>query len=144
MTALRVTTLFAAIAMMASLATGAIADGGAKKVETTPSAAAHGVATYTPSAFRQAQTDSKHIIIEVFKKGCGTCAAQQPSLEAARAQYPDATFMKFDFVNDKSAVDEFKVVKQSTIIVFKGTDEVARLIGETKKGAILGAIAKGV
>ncbi len=140
MIATRLSSIFAAAAVMAALATGAFAADGAKKVET----AATEPATYTQSAFQQAQSDQKHIVIEVFKKGCGTCAAQKPSLEAARAKYPDATFMKFDFVNDTDAVKEFKVVKQSTIIVFKGKDEVARLVGETNRGAILGAIEKGV
>lgn len=99
--------------------------------------------TFEPAAFSQAQTDQKHIVVEVFKKGCGTCAAQKPSLEAARAQYPDAVFMAFDFANDAEFVKRFEVVKQSTIIVFKGKDEVARLVGETQRDAILGAIAKG-
>ncbi len=135
MIATRLSGAFAAIALIASLVTAAFAAGGAKEVD---------VKTYEPAAFAQAQADQKHIIIEVFKKGCGTCAAQQPSLEAARAEYPNAVFMKFDFVNDQNAVKEFKVVKQSTIIVFKGKEEVARLVGETKREAILGAIAKGV
>ena len=135
MSAIRLTSIFAAIAMVVSLATGALAEGGAKKVD---------VRTYKPAAFSQAQADNKHIVLEVFKKGCGTCAAQQPSLKEARAKYPNATFMKFDFVNDTEAVEQFKVVKQSTIIVFKGKEEVARLIGETDRDAIIGAIDKGI
>ncbi len=99
---------------------------------------------YTASAFEAAQSNNKHIVIEVFKKGCGTCAAQQPSLQDARAQYPDAVFLKFDFANNNQAVTRFKVVKQSTIIVFKGIDEVARLVGETDRAKILAAIGKGV
>ncbi|MGH1419634.1 MAG: thioredoxin family protein [Hyphomicrobiaceae bacterium] len=143
MTGIRITTIFAAtIAMIASFATATIVADSVAKAETT-AATSNGPATYTPAAFKQAQADSKHIIIEVFKKGCGTCAAQQPSLKEARSQYPDAAFFKFDFVNDKSAVEQFKVVKQSTIIVFKGKDEVARIVGETQKDAILGAVAKG-
>jgi hypothetical protein len=34
-------------------------------------------------------------------------------------------------------------VKQSTIIVYKGSKEVARLVGETDSDAIVAAIAKG-
>ena len=100
--------------------------------------------TFESGAFNTAQSDQKHIVIEVFKEGCGTCAAQQPSLAAARETYPDAVFMKIDFEGDTDAVNKFKVVKQSTIIVFKGDDEVARIVGETDRDAILGAIAKGV
>lgn len=106
--------------------------------------AAADINVYEPGAFTAAQSDQKHIVVEVFKKGCGTCAAQQPSLAAARENYPDAVFMKIDFQGDEKAVEKFRIAKQSTIIVFKGKDEVARLVGETDRDAILGAIAKGV
>lgn len=98
---------------------------------------------YQPAEFSAAQEQQKHVIVEVFKKGCPTCAAQQPALEKARMEYPDAVFMKVDFQNDDEAVSKFKAVMQSTIIVFKGKTEVARLVGETDEKAILGAIAKG-
>ncbi|MEL7047987.1 MAG: thioredoxin family protein [Pseudomonadota bacterium] len=98
---------------------------------------------YSSAAFEQAQADGKHIVVEVFKQGCGTCAAQQPALEAARAAHPDAVFLKFDFVNNTEAVKRFKVVKQSTIIVFKGNDELARVIGETDKDKLLDLIKQG-
>lgn len=100
-------------------------------------------APYQAAEFSAAQEQQKHVIVEVFKKGCPTCAAQQPALEKARMEYPDAVFMKVDFQNDDVAVSKFKAVMQSTIIVFKGKTEVARLVGETDEKAILGAIAKG-
>lgn len=99
---------------------------------------------YSSTAFDTAQKSGKHIVVEVFKQGCGTCAAQQPALKEARKQYPNAVFLAFDFASNLDAVRKFRVVKQSTIIVFKGDDEVARLIGETNQDKILGAIGKGV
>jgi thiol-disulfide isomerase/thioredoxin len=104
---------------------------------------ARDAAVYHAAEFTAAQQQQKHVIIEVFKKGCPTCAAQQPALEAARKQFPDAVFMIIDFQRDTDAVTQFKVVKQSTILVFKGGTEVARLVGETDQTAILTAIAKG-
>ena len=101
-------------------------------------------ANYSTTKFETAQNDGKHIVVEVFKKGCGTCKAQQPALKEAKATYPDAVFLAFDFIDNTEAVKKFKVVKQSTIIVFKGKDEIARLVGETAKDKILSAIAKGV
>ncbi len=101
-------------------------------------------ATYSTDKFVTAQKEGKHIIVEVFKQGCGTCKAQQPSLKKAKTTYPEAVFLSIDFLDNAEAVKKFKVIKQSTIIVFKGKDEVARLVGETGKDKILAAIAKGV
>jgi thiol-disulfide isomerase/thioredoxin len=100
-------------------------------------------ATYESAMFDKAQADNKHIVVEVFKKGCPTCAAQQPGLNSAKAKFPNATFVTVDFNGDADPVARFKAVKQSTIIVYKGSKEVARLVGETDADAIVAAIAKG-
>jgi thiol-disulfide isomerase/thioredoxin len=100
-------------------------------------------ATYEAAMFDKAQADNKHIVVEVFKKGCPTCAAQQPGLNSAKAKYPNATFVTVDFLGDSDAVKRFQAVKQSTIIVYKGSKEVARLVGETDSDAIVAAIGKG-
>jgi len=100
-------------------------------------------ATYEMSMFDKAQTDNQHIVVEVFKKGCPTCAAQQPGLNSAKAKFPKATFVTVDFEGDAAPVARFKAVKQSTIIVYKGSKEVARLVGETDAAAIVAAIGKG-
>jgi thioredoxin 1 len=100
-------------------------------------------ATYEAATFDKAQAANQHIIVEVFKKGCPTCAAQQPGLNSAKAKFPKATFVTVDFNGDADALKRFQAVKQSTIIVYKGSKEVARLVGETGSEAIVAAIAKG-
>jgi thiol-disulfide isomerase/thioredoxin len=100
-------------------------------------------ATYEAAMFDKAQADNQHIVVEVFKKGCPTCAAQQPGLNAAKTKFPNATFVAVDFLGDAEPVKRFQAVKQSTIIVYKGSKEVSRLVGETDSDAIVAAIAKG-
>jgi len=100
-------------------------------------------ATYEAAMFDKAQANNQHIVVEVFKKGCPTCAAQQPGLNSAKAKFPNATFITVDFLGDADPVKRFQAVKQSTIIVYKGSKEVARLVGETVSDAIVAAIAKG-
>jgi thiol-disulfide isomerase/thioredoxin len=100
-------------------------------------------ATYEAAMFDKAQADNQHIVVEVFKKGCPTCAAQQPGLNSAKAKYPNATFVTVDFNGDADPVKRFQAVKQSTIIVYKGSKEVARLVGEMDSDAIVAAIGKG-
>ncbi len=108
-----------------------------------PAIAMEQTATYEAAMFDKAQSENSHIVVEVFKKGCPTCAAQQPGLKAAKEKFPDALFVTVDFEGDSAPVERFKAVKQSTIIVFKGAEEVARIVGETDSDAILATIAKG-
>ena len=108
-----------------------------------PAMAMEQKATYEAAMFDKAQAADQHIVVEVFKKGCPTCAAQQPGLKAAKERFPNATFVTVDFQGDAEPVKRFKAVKQSTIIVYKGANEVARIVGETDSDAIVAAIAKG-
>ena len=99
--------------------------------------------TFTNEIFADAQTAGKHIVIDVWKKGCPTCRVQSPSLEEARTLYPDAVFLKVDFENQKDVVAGFNVSKQSTIIVFDGTMETGRVLGETNRDKLIALIATG-
>jgi thioredoxin 1 len=98
---------------------------------------------YDAAAFDMAQAQEQHIVVEVFKTGCPTCKLQQPGLKAARDKFPGAKFVKVDFDGASEPVKRFNAVKQSTIIVFKGKTEVARIVGETNAEAIVATIAKG-
>lgn len=99
--------------------------------------------TYTKDAFDAALADGKMIVVDVFKKGCPTCALQEPAINEAKSIYPDAVFFRVDFKNAPEAVKRFNAVKQSTIIVFKDGEEQARALGETDREKLLALIAKG-
>ena len=98
---------------------------------------------YSDEIFSAAQKAGKHIVIDIWKEGCPTCKAQHPTLEKAKKIYPNAVFLKVDFSNDKDTVRKFQVVKQSTIIVFRGEEETGRVLGETKENKLLELIATG-
>lgn len=105
--------------------------------------ASEGAEKYSLSSFSEAQNQGKMIVVDIYKDGCGTCASQKPALDAARKMYPDAEFFRVDFASDKAAVEKFRAVKQSTIIVYKGDQERGRLMGETNKDKILSMISNG-
>lgn len=105
--------------------------------------AADGAHVYDKNAFNKAQAENKMIVVDIYKDGCGTCAKQKPTLDEARVKYPDATFFRVDFANDKEAVKRFKAVKQSTIIVYKGEQEKGRVLGETDRDKLLNMISLG-
>lgn len=98
---------------------------------------------YTKKDFLNAQKQGKHIVIDVWKLGCPTCKAQKPTLEKAREKFPNAIFMKVDFDKQKNIVQKFNVIKQSTIIVFKGKEETGRVLGETDESKLLALIQTG-
>ncbi|MEM7007846.1 MAG: thioredoxin family protein [Thermodesulfobacteriota bacterium] len=99
--------------------------------------------SYSDDVFAAAQQAGKQIVIDVWKKGCSTCKAQHPTIEEAKKIYPNAVFMKINFTDQKKAVEKFKVIKQSTIIVFKGENETGRVVGETNKQKLLELISTG-
>lgn len=98
---------------------------------------------YSDDVFAAAQAAGKQIVIDVWKKGCSTCKAQHPSIEEAKKIYPNAVFLKINFLDQKEAVEKFDVAKQSTIIVFKGDKETGRVVGETNKQKLLELISTG-
>ena len=98
---------------------------------------------YSDGAFAAAQAANKMIVVDVFKRGCPTCAAQQPALQEAQRRFPNAVFFEVDYNNDRASVNKFRAVRQSTLIVYRGTQERARLVAETNQNRILSEFAKG-
>ena len=77
---------------------------------------------------------------------CPSCRAQKPILSALFAQpkFKDLTVLRVDFDTQKKEVRRFGANMQSTLIVFKGREEVGRSVGETKAGAIAALLDKAI
>ena len=99
-------------------------------------AASH--APYTQSRFAEAQAQGKRILVHVDASWCATCSVRScvsRSLEKNSA-LSDLLVFTIDFDLNKAAVERFKVPVQSTLILFYGRTEIARLTGETNPQAI--------
>ena len=102
--------------------------------------------TYNAADFTMAQNKGKTIVVDIYADWCPTCRAQAPILEELRAerQSGDVLFVKVNFDDEKAFLREHRVPRQSTILVFKGTTEVARSIAETNRtrlrSVVLGAL----
>ena len=99
--------------------------------------------------FSQAEFDrlthaGQSVVVDVSATWCPTCRAQKPILEKLMQQpaYKDVTLLSVDFDSEKSVVRAFKVGMQSTLVGFKGTQEVARSLGDTTEAGIEGLIQK--
>jgi thiol-disulfide isomerase/thioredoxin len=101
---------------------------------------------FDKTAFAAAQRAGKPILIEVTAPWCPTCKAQAPILKELRNQPKFGNLVTFtvDFDNGKDLLRQFKVQRQSTLIVFKGTKEVGRSTGETQRAPIEGLLAKAL
>jgi thiol-disulfide isomerase/thioredoxin len=101
---------------------------------------------YDEKSFAAAQAAGKTLVVDVHAPWCPTCRAQEPILDELRKEHASekVAFVKVDFDSDKAFLRANGVVRQSTVLVFKGTREVARSIAETDRkrlrAVVLGAL----
>ena len=100
---------------------------------------------YSADALAAAQRQGSPVVLHFHADWCPTCRAQQAALEKLKAR-PDLgiTVLVANYDTERALKAKHKVVAQSTLIVFKGTNEVARLAGETREGAIESALRKAL
>jgi len=93
---------------------------------------------FTQAEFSAAQKDGKPILVDIFAPWCPTCRAQKPILEelTAKPEFKDLVVLVVDFDHQTDDVRALKAQQQSTLIVYKGAEEIARTAGETNPGNI--------
>jgi thioredoxin 1 len=93
---------------------------------------------FSKDAFAAAQATNQPILIEVTAPWCPVCKVQKPilSLLKEKSAFANVTIFEIDFDKQKDLLQEFRVLKQSTLIAFRGKTETSRLVGETKPEAI--------
>ena len=98
---------------------------------------------FTQAELSAAQKDGKPILVDIFAPWCPTCRAQKPILEelTAKPEFKDLVVLVVDF-DQTDDVRALKAQQQSTRIVYKGAEEIARTVGETNPGSIE-ALLKG-
>jgi thioredoxin-like negative regulator of GroEL len=102
-------------------------------------------ALFTPAAFEAAQKAGKPILVKVDASWCPNCAKQRPILSelAKDPAFATMTMLTVDFDSQKDVLKQLNVQKQSTLIVFAGTKELARSTGETDAAKIRALLETG-
>ncbi|MGU2438402.1 thioredoxin family protein, partial [Pseudomonas aeruginosa] len=99
---------------------------------------------FSQTEFDRLTQADQPVVVDVSATWCPTCKAQKPILEKLMKQpaYKDVTVLTVDFDSEKSIVRAFKVSMQSTLVGFKGAQEVARSVGDTTEAGIESLIQK--
>lgn len=101
---------------------------------------------YTAQAFGAAQAAGKPILLHITASWCPTCRAQKPILSMLEAEpkFKELVTFDIDFDTSKALLRQLRVSQQSTMIVYKGKQEVARSTGDTDASSIEALLDKAL
>lgn len=93
---------------------------------------------FSPQAFAAAQRVGRPILVDVHADWCPVCRAQDQALAPLlkRSEFKNLVVLKLDFDKQSQYWRAMGVRQQSTLIVFKGRNEVAREVAETDPEAL--------
>ncbi len=97
---------------------------------------------FSEARFHALQGEGALILVDVHADWCPTCAAQQKVLDAYQAAHPDRVLHRLvvDFDQQKEWVKHFKAPRQSTLLLYRGTEQQWFSVAETRKDEIFKAI----
>lgn len=99
------------------------------------------VKPYSPAALASAEKAGQPVALHFHADWCPTCRAQDKALQALKDEKGlDVTILTVDYDTEKDLKKRFGIRMQSTIVVLKGTKEVARLTGDTSADGIRKAL----
>ena len=106
--------------------------------------------TFNKELFDKAQSEGKFVVVSSWIKYCPSCAGQMKILKQAKNEgglsdikFDNIEYFSFD-VTKKEISDFFDVQYQTTLIIFKGNQEVYRSIGETTEDLIYEALKSSI
>ena len=94
--------------------------------------------------FENAKASGKTIVVNSYEVWCGTCSKQTKILDQAEKEFKDVVFLSYEQSKNKNIAQKLGIKFWTTIVVYNGNDEVARVVGQTDKEIIYAAIQKGI
>ncbi|MDA1132552.1 MAG: thioredoxin family protein [Proteobacteria bacterium] len=101
---------------------------------------------YTAEAFAAAQDEGRTIAVVVHADWCTTCRAQEPALNEVMLmpEFAGYAYFRVDYDLQKDVMAELDVPQRSTVLIFKGKEEVGRLFAENSPEAIRNLFSFGL
>ena len=94
--------------------------------------------------FENVKAEGKTIVINSYNVSCTTCAKQTKILDQAQKEFKEIIFFSYDQNKYGDIAKKLDIDFWTTIVIYKGNDEVARVVGQTDKKIIYSAIKKGI
>ena len=99
---------------------------------------------FSEEIFENAKASGKTVVVNSYEVWCGTCSKQTKILDQAEKEFTNIVFLSYEQSKNKGIAQKLGIKFWTTIVVYKGNDEVARIIGQTDKETIYSAIQKGI
>ena len=99
---------------------------------------------FTIETFEVAKKNGETVVVTAWAKYCGTCKKQKVVLDQAEKDFKDVLFLYYNHPKMKDVAKYLKIDYRSTILVYKGNEEVSRTLGQLDKSVIYSNIKKGI
>ena len=99
---------------------------------------------FSEEVFENAKASGKTIVVNSYEVWCGTCSKQTKILDQAEKDFKDIVFLSYEQSKNKDIAQKLGIKFWTTIVVYKGNNEVTRIVGQTDKKTIYTAIQKGI
>ena len=99
---------------------------------------------FSQEIFENARASGKTIVVNSYEVWCGTCSQQTKILDQAEKEFKDIIFLSYEQSKNKNIAQKLAIKFWTTIVVYKGNEEVARVVGQTDKKIIYAVIQKGI
>ena len=99
---------------------------------------------FSEEVFENAKASGKTVVVNSYEIWCGTCSKQTKILDQAEKEFKDVVFFSYEQSKNENIAEKLGIKFWTTIVVYKGNDEVVRIVGQTDKKIIYSAIQKGI
>ncbi len=99
---------------------------------------------FTFEKFEKAQLEGKTIVINAWNKTCMTCAKQSKIFASAINDFKNIEFFFYEQTKYKEIANSLNIKFWTTIVVYKGQNEIERKLGLVNKKDIYQLIKKGI
>ena len=92
---------------------------------------------FSEEVFENAKASGKTVVVNSYEIWCGTCSKQTTILDQAEKEFKDVVFLSYEQSKNKNIAEKLGIKFWTTIVVYKGNDEIVRIVGQTDKKIII-------